>query len=111
MQKLFRDLGLILALAALWGLSGYALGIALGYFGFSYPPLKTIIASSNIVIGMLMLKGIISTPRGDRLFFNGPTGDEDGDPRIGCLWGLPLTFLFLAILLTAWSIIFRLIHK
>lgn len=78
MNTLLRDLRRILVLAALWTISGYLVGSALVAFGLDHYPFGMIIGSVNLIIGMLWLKGIISDPLGDRLFFEGPAPDEDG---------------------------------
>jgi hypothetical protein len=111
MNSQFRDAGLIVGLAALWAISGYIIGAALEAFGLNSYSLGIIIASLNVIIGMLWLKGIIRDPVGDRLFFEGPASDEEGDIRIGCLWVMPAVLGFIGILLWFWVIIFRFIDK
>lgn len=85
MNRRLRDVALILGLAGLWAVGGYLIGSALVDFGLDRYPLGVIVASVNIIIGMLWLKGLIRDPLGDRMFFEGPMPDEDGDMRVGCL--------------------------
>ena len=101
----------ILILAGLWAASGYLIGTALEYLGFDYYPLGVIVASINVIIGMLWLKTIIRDPIGDRMFFEGPRPDEEGDIRIGCLWMMPISLAFISLFLWFWAILLRLIDK
>ncbi len=93
MKRLLRDLSLILILAGLWAISGYMIGLALETVGISYPPLKIILASINVVIGMMLFQGVTRDPTGARMFFEGPEHDAEGDIRVGCLWMLPASLL------------------
>ena len=109
MKKLLHDLRLILVLGLLWAGSGYFIGTAFVACGLESYPLGIMVASGNLIIGMLWLKGIISDPLGDRLFFEGPGPDEDGNFRIGCLWVMPVMFSFIGLLLWFWAIVFRIL--
>lgn len=109
MKRLLRDLGLILALAGLWAISGYVIGVAIEAFGLPYPPIKIILASLNVIIGMMLFKGITHDPTAERLFFEGPRDDSEGDIRIGCLWLMPAGLLFFGLLLWFWATILRFI--
>jgi uncharacterized membrane protein len=107
MNRYLRDLVLILALTGLWAFSGYLIGSVLDVFGITGYPFGIIGASINVIIGLLWLKGIIRDPVGDRLFFEGPSGDESGDLRIGCLWAMPVVLAFIGLFLWLWAVIFR----
>lgn len=52
----------------------------------------------NLIIGMLGLLAATRTSFGDRMFYQGPKGDEDSLWLIGVLWALPLVGFFLALL-------------
>jgi uncharacterized membrane protein len=107
MKRLLRDLALILVLAGLWAVSGYMIGVALETAGISYPPLKVILASLNVIMGMLLFQGITRDPTAERIFFNGPEPDGEGDMRVGCLWLIPASLLFFGLLMWVWAIILR----
>ena len=111
MNRLLRDLGLILVLAALWAISGYAIGAAIEITGEMLDigpyPFKVIMASINVIIGLLLFKGITRDPTAERLFFEGPNHEEEGDFRIGCLWVLPASLLLFGLLMWLWAVILR----
>ena len=115
MKHPFRDLGLILALAAFWAVSGYVVGLSielfLGLLGLTPPTLTVILASVNVIIGMLLFKGITHDPTAERIFFEGPEPEGEGDLRIGCLWGLPLTLLLIGLQLLVVTILLRVFFK
>jgi len=111
MKRLFRDLGLILALAALWGISGYVIGLAIETTLISYSPLKIILTTINVILGLLLLRGIIRDPTADRIFFEGPRSDEAGLPQVGCLWALPASLLLLGLLIWVAGLVMRFILK
>lgn len=111
MNRLLRDLGLILVFATLWAGGGYLIGLALEMTFLPDIPLKVILASLNVIIGLLLLKGVTHDPTAERIFYEGPRPDEEGLPAIGCLWLLPVSLLFVGILLWLWAIILRFILK
>lgn len=83
----------------LWFLAGYIPAFLFSW-SVSLPLQPAQFGLLTLVVGLLLLSGITATERGRRLFpargashYEGPTGDEDGDPLIGCIWGLP-GFLF-----------------
>ena len=106
MKRLLRDLVAILVLAGLWGLSGYFIGIALETVGIEYP-LRIIFASLNLIFGMTLFLNITRDPTADRLFFEGPGKDGQGDPRIGCLWAMPMGLILFGLLMWFWAILIR----
>jgi uncharacterized membrane protein len=112
MNRLLRDLGLILALAALWAISGYAIGAAIEIItteilGLDPYPLGVIMASINVIIGLLLFKGITRDPTAERIFFEGPGNGGEGDIRVGCLWVMPATLLLYGLLLWFVALLFR----
>lgn len=52
----------------------------------------------NLIIGMLGLLFVTRTRLGDRLFYEGPKGEESGSWRAGLLWAVPIVIFFLAII-------------
>ena len=70
MKRLLRDLAAILALAGLWGLSGYFIGIALETVGIEYP-LRIIFASLNLIFGMSLFLNITATQPLNAFFLKG----------------------------------------
>jgi hypothetical protein len=82
---------LILALAGLWGASGYVIGAVIETIGFDDYSFSTIFASLNLIIGMSLFLGITKDPTAERIFFEGPGKDDEGRgyPQIGCLWLMP----------------------
>ena len=111
MKQRFQELGWIIGLAILWGISGYLIGTALQAVGLNSYPLGIIVASVNVILGMLWLKDVIHDPTGDKMFFQGPARDEPGDVRVGCLWAVPFGLAFIGVMLWFWVIIIRLIDK
>jgi hypothetical protein len=101
MNRLTRDLILILALAALWAISGYAIGEAIKFFvegfGVTILPLGVILASINLIIGMLLFKGITRDPTAERIFFEGPEKKGEGNLNVGCLWVMPVSLLLIGL--------------
>jgi len=112
MNRLLRDLALILVLAGLWAVSGYVMGAAIEIiievFDLGPYPLRVIVASVNVIIGLLLFKGIIRYPTAERLFFEGPGDEDEGDLRVGCLWIVPATLLLYSLLAWFVAILFRL---
>ncbi len=102
MKHLLRDLALILALASLWSVGGYAIGLAIQAMGVAYPPLKIIFASLNVIIGLVLFLGITRDPTANRIFFEGPRLNESGLPAIGCLWLAPISLLIFG--LASWLV-------
>jgi len=109
-MKHIHEAGWILGLALFWGISGYVIGASIEYAGVPYRA-GLMFASVNVIMGMVLLKGVISDPFGDRMFFEGPKMDEDGDPRVGCLWLVPMNFLLMGGLMWLGVILFRFINK
>ncbi len=110
MNRYLRDLLLILALAGLWGGSGYAIGASFEAVGLPWP-LANIFAALNLILGMSLFLGVTKDPTAHRLFFEGPRWGEEGRLSIGCLWVLPTGLLFLGLLMWLWAIVIRLIDK
>ncbi len=52
----------------------------------------------NLIIGLVGLLLITRTELGERIFYQGPRGDEDGLWLVGVLWALPIVGFFLALL-------------
>jgi hypothetical protein len=109
MNRWLRDLMLILALAGFWAVSGYAIGAAIEALGLDQYPFGIIVASLNLILGMLLFLGITKDPTADRIFFEGPRRDEPGYPAIGCLWGLPISLLIMGLSMWVVAIFVRLI--
>jgi len=109
--RLLRDLILILVLASLWAISGYVIGLAIEVALIPYAPLKVIFASLNLIIGMLLFKGVVHDTTAERIFFEGPKPDEEGLPAVGCLWIMPVSLIFVGVLMLFWAIILRFILK
>lgn len=109
MKRLFRDLTLILFLAGLWAVSGYMIGTALETIGFAAYRLSVILASVNLILGMVLFLRITKDPTAERIFFQGPDQDTDrrGYPQIGCLWLLPIVLLIYGASMWLWAIILR----
>lgn len=104
MNRLLRELGLILALAALWAISGYVIGVATELFVESFAletyPFGVIIASINVIVGMSLFKGVTRDPTAERVFFVGferTAGETEVDIRVGCLWLIPTVLLLYGI--------------
>jgi hypothetical protein len=51
----------------------------------------------NLIIGMTGLLLVTWTKFGERMFYEGPKGDEDGMWQVGMLWAVPVVILFLAV--------------
>ena len=98
-------------MATLWAVGGYLIGLALEMTFFPDTPIRIILVSVNVLLGLLLLKGITRDPTAERLFYEGPRPDEEGSPAIGCLWLLPVSLLFVGVLLWLWAVILRLILK
>ena len=86
-------------------------GIALETAGLPYPPLKVILASLNVIIGILLFLGITRDPTAERIFFEGPRENEAGRPAIGCLWLMPVSLLVLGLVMWLVAIILRLMFE
>jgi|JFJP01.1.fsa_nt_gi hypothetical protein len=110
-MKYIHDAGWIIILALFWAISGYVIGAAFEYVGVPYR-VGLMLASVNVIIGMLLLKGVISDSFGDRMFFEGPKGNDDGgDIRVGCLWLIPANWLLIGGVLWLGAILVRFIGK
>ena len=46
----------------------------------------------NLIIGMLALLLVTQDERRERLFYEGPKGDEDSSLLIAIMWGLPFAW-------------------
>ncbi len=106
-------MGTILALAALWAVSGYIMGatleIVLKTIGLVPYPFGTIFASINVIIGMLLFKGIVRNSVADRIFFEVPSPDDEGYMPIGCLWAIPANLLIVGLVLWFLAFIIQLL--
>lgn len=111
MNRLPRDLVLILALAGLWAVSGYAIGIAIEAMGIDYPPLKIILASLNLILGMTLFLGITHDPTAERIFLEGRKPNDPGQPAIGCLWLMPVSLLIFGLSMWFVAMVIRLIFS
>lgn len=109
MNRLLRDLGLILALALLWALGGYLIGLGVEIALIPYPPLKIILASLNVIIGLTLFLGITRDPTAERLFFEGPAVNQEGDIRVGCLWMIPASLVLIGLFVVILGFVFRLL--
>src|SRR5688572_14533477 len=109
MYRLLRELILILVLATFWAIGGYMIGLAIETAGIPYPPLKVILASLNVIIGMLLFKGVTQDPTAERLFFEGAKAGGEGDLRVGCLWFLPASLALMGLLMWLWALLLRFI--
>lgn len=89
----------------LWFLAGYAPAYLATWFA-NLPLQPAQFGLLALVVGLLFLSGITTTERGRRLFYEGPRGDEDGDPLIGCLWFLPICLVGFALI--AWLVLLAL---
>lgn len=90
-----KNLFLIAALAFLWAVGGFTVGIALqALFGVAWVMPCTAL---NLMAGMLMLLLITRNEYARRMFYEGPRQNEAGLLFIGLLWGLPLILIFLGI--------------
>lgn len=108
MKRLLRQAGKIVALAIFWALGGFAIGLAFEAAGIHYPPLKFILASLNVIWGMLLFQGITRDPTAERLFFEGPEPEGEGDIRVGCLWLLPAALMVWGLVMWVIALLLRL---
>lgn len=91
-----KDVPLILALAALWTLSGFLIGLAIeALFG---TPWVIPCTALNLIAGMVMLLLVTRDDRARRMFYEGPREDELGSPLVGLLWAFPLTLMIIAVI-------------
>jgi hypothetical protein len=111
MNRWLRDLILILGLAGLWGISGYAIGVAIEAMGFNDYPVGIICASINLILGMSLFLGITKDPTTERIFFEGPRPNERGRWEIGCLWAMPISLLLFGLIAWIVIVIMRFIFK
>ncbi len=109
MDQRLRELGKILALAGLWAVSGYLIGLALEIIGFDTYRLAIIIASLNVILGMMIFLRNTNDPADERAFFETSIIFSPGEPNVGCLWLMPLIALTLGVSMWIWAIILRLI--
>jgi hypothetical protein len=58
---------------------------------------------------MLLFQGVAQDPTAERIFFEGPSDEGEGDMRIGCLWLMPISLLFFGLLMWFWAILLRFI--
>jgi hypothetical protein len=82
-----------LILAAFWFVSAYLAIDALFPWEWAWR-----CAWLNLIIGMLALLWITRTEFGDRMFYQGPQGEEDSWWPVGILWAIPVAIFFLAII-------------
>lgn len=91
-----KDLVVILVLASLWAVGGFAVGIALGaLFGVQWAISCTAL---NLIAGMIMLLLVTRNEHARRLFYEGPRENESGMPLIGILWAIPFILLFIGVM-------------
>lgn len=91
-----KNVLLILALATLWWLGGWVAGAGLSaFFGVTW---ALQCASLNVVAGLLMLLWITRDKEAQRIFYEGPEGNEPGMPVIAFLWVLPLSLMFAGVI-------------
>lgn len=91
----------IAALILIWFVAGYLIGAAVNQVGpVTFTPLQFGIA--GLLVGLAGLAVVTRTEEGRRMFYEGPRGEELGDPLIGCLWLLPMSLG--AIALVAWIV-------
>lgn len=50
----------------------------------------------NLIIGLIGLLLATRTQVGDRMFYQGPKGNEDNLWQVGLLWAIPMVIFFLA---------------
>ena len=82
-----------LLLALFWFVSAY---LAIGMVGSWDWAWRC--AWLNLIIGMIALLIATRSPLGERLFYEGPLGDEDSLWLVGVLWAIPAAITFLAVL-------------
>ena len=111
MNLSFKEAVLILVLAVLWAMGGYAIGGSIIAMGLDYAPLKIIFAGINMVIGLSLFLGVTNDPTAERIFFKGPRPNEDGLPAIGCLWVLPISVFIFGTGMWLVTIVLRFIYK
>ena len=88
-----KRIRLQLVLAAFWFVSAYlAASAVLPWEWWAWR-----CAWLNLLIGMLSLLWVTRTESGDRLFYEGPKGEEDSWWIVGALWAIPVIILSLAI--------------
>ena len=88
---------LLVFFVIIWFAVGYILAILANQFlPLPLTPLQFGIVGS--IIGLIGLAFVTSNERSRRIFFEGPTADEEGDPLVGCLWMITLEMFALALL-------------
>lgn len=107
-MKQLRDFGSILSLAAVWAISGYVLGLTIEIMGIPYP-MGNVLASLNVIIGMLLFLNVTSNPRFERIFFEGPRPDDEGYIPVGCLWVIPMNLLVIGLPMLLFVTVLRII--
>ncbi len=80
-----------IALALFWFVSAYLAIGALLPWSWAWN-----CAWINVILGLVGLLLVTRTELGERLFYEGPKGDEPGLLQIGCLWLIPAVGLVLA---------------
>jgi len=101
----------IVLLASLWATGGYTAGVSLEIIGFDGYSWSTILVALNVLIGILLLKGIISDPEEDYTFFEKPVSYDPNRPLVGCLWLMPAMLIVVGASMWFWAIIIRLLSK
>lgn len=69
---------------------------------------RIIIATFNMITGLVLLQLVIHYPDARHIFYDGPSEREEGLVVIGLIWAFPLSVLVIA--LPAWLLI-RLFSK
>ena len=114
MDKYFTILIRIIGLAILWATGGYMIGAALETIGFTGYPYPIIVASLNVIFGLLLFKSMISyqfidEAFFDKAFFERAKPNDSGYVIAQGLWFLPCLAIILGASMWFWAIILRLI--
>jgi len=87
----------LLFFIAVWFFIGFALAALMDEF----VPLPLSIFQGGLIgllIGLIALVIVTRTERGRRMFYEGPTEEEEGDVLVGCLWVITLELFAVALL-------------
>jgi hypothetical protein len=111
MKEYLNILVRITSLAILWASGGYMIGLALEAIGFTGYPFPVIIASLNVIFGMIFFRSMISYRFVDEAFFEGAKPNEPGYLIVGWLWMLPTLSVIVGTSMWFWAIILRLLMR